>query len=637
MADPNGFAMNSGELKATARYFDQIQRASDRLGRTRYQNIIKLNNELKFTARHFDQIYRTALKLSRLKLMPRVTLDDKASGDIDRLLVKLAKVKSQVIRASADVNLRVNENRTSSASGITPQKVDLTSISAAINSLAVKLNTFGPTTNSMATASATASVAIPVTSPAASSAPAVEEEPKTVLTSLIEGLRGGQQMAGGAKGMLAPFIGEEKKEGEKAEEKPADRVEQTEQRVQQTQPSSSTLTQPSAGGLLDANGRPIISTPTPPPSPGPIVDETGTPVISDQQRAANEKAEKKQARKTKWQNRFKSAHGFAEKSEGFLGGFADILEGGSASVGGMQDAWNAGIDGLFNRKKNAEEPSTSPAAESSASQAESTPADSAGADAPDGGKAKGGFFKRLLKGGLKKLPGVAGLGVDIANIFQASEGKERYQAIGSTIGNLAGGALGGLVGSIIPVGGTAIGGMAGGAGGEWLGNKIGGWFYDKFGGKEEPKPAEVTAPPAAAIQESAVTATAQATSSMAVSEAQTQAIAQTAAQAAVQAQATVATPPSGAAPVEAGIQLSEGQLSALSGMIQDAKAEVTNQISINISPGTVQLDIHEEIDYAEIEGKIGASIVAKVRQAFQNYKPSGGGGGSAGPAQSMAT
>ena len=107
MANPNEFAFGAGELKATARYFDQIQRASDRLGRTRYQNIIKLNNELKFTSRYFDQIYRTALKLSRLKLMPRVTLDDKASGEIDRLLAKLGKIRSKRIQVAADVKMPV--------------------------------------------------------------------------------------------------------------------------------------------------------------------------------------------------------------------------------------------------------------------------------------------------------------------------------------------------------------------------------------------------------------------------------------------------------------------------------------------------------------------------------------------------
>jgi len=617
MADPNGFAMNAGELKATARYFDQIQRASDRLGRTRYQNIIKLNNELKFTARHFDQIYRTALKLSRLKLMPRVTLDDKASGDIDRLIAKLGQIKSKRVQVAAEAKMPPVVKPPSVIQEKTKQLIEnkepiQKKESPALND--VKENSKNPNrqsspVNTQSTTAVVSEQTITVTMPDFQAITNALSS-NTIAIDRLSSSLGNLSFASSSGGESAP----EKEKGI------WDRIE-----------SGLGNTKKIGSGFKGVgegvkSGNDFVKAWKDPAGPGFKGKVKKGALLSE--------------------HFGKSLVSFSDAGLGFIGGARGLASDFSslASSSLIQDA-----------------------------------------------------LPSFAKMGMKKLLGPIGYVADIANIAQATEGKERSQAIGATVG--------GMMGSAIPFVGPVTGAI-----GEWAGNTIGGALYDhkdsikkgvtsligennfnkleeagqkvtdgfnsamdtvsQFGDsvasffkwgdkKEETKPViEPAVPP---VTEPVPP---QPYAGMIVNkpnimdmnspynpgailnhQMSKQNAPQTFSPMMVQATQTVKTiqaMPSStnpAVPIDQtmNVQLSEGQLGTLSGMIQDAKAEVTNQISINISPGTVQLDIHEEIDYAEIEGKIGAAIVAKVRQAFQNYKPSGGGGGSAGPAQSMAT
>lgn len=40
-----GLSKSNAEMRTTLRYLDQIQRSTERLGRVRYQSLIKVNNE----------------------------------------------------------------------------------------------------------------------------------------------------------------------------------------------------------------------------------------------------------------------------------------------------------------------------------------------------------------------------------------------------------------------------------------------------------------------------------------------------------------------------------------------------------------------------------------------------------------
>lgn len=77
--------------------------------------------------------------------------------------------------------------------------------------------------------------------------------------------------------------------------------------------------------------------------------------------------------------------------------------------------------------------------------------------------------------------GAVGIAMDAASIVTAKPGKERAQAIGSTVGGIAGGALGGAIGSaILPGVGTAVGAYVGSMAGDFVGGKIGGFVHDKL-------------------------------------------------------------------------------------------------------------------------------------------------------------
>lgn len=614
MADPGEFAANAGELKATARYFDQIQRASDRLGRTRYQNIVKLNNELKFTSRYFDQIYRTALKLSRLKLMPRVTLDDKASKDIDRLLAKLTQIRSKRIQVAADVIMPIQ----SAVPKLRPQKTP--SVQPKVQPQAQP---------NKAVQQQQQSVNITITNPASEmpglgsleTAIASNTDAVLQLTNKLENLNlssagGGKE---GKKGLSSILL-----DGAKA----VKTVNDGHLNIRNAQAKKVEIAAHDAKRAQTLRDR--------------AAEDRATPTRPLQERIdlANKRHAEDEEYKTK-RNVMK-----VEKRGHYIGAAVNGLE-------GIPAAWGAGkalYENITGKGKS-----------------DSTPLEAASQVVQD--TVNSGLLDTVAKGAARRVLGPVATVLEVGDAIRSTDDKERFEALGSATGSAIGGSAGAAIGSaIMPVIGTAVGGYLGSVAGDFVGGKVGGFIYENGGKVTEfldntmdklsdklnnlfswGKDKEKTESKSSAASVPALSEMINGTPAMNSPMYDPAAPKPTdfldpggrLADWKAKQEAFVAPRPEQPKLANAGtqvsIEMSQSQLSTVTGTIQNAKPEVTNQISINIGPGTVQLDIHEEIDYAEIEGKIGAAIVAKVRQAFNNYKPAGGGGGSGGPSTAMAT
>ena len=104
-----GLSKSNAEMRTTLRYLDQIQRSTERLGRVRYQSLIKVNNELRTTGRRLEHIYSMAVRISRLRITPTIGLIDKLSPALDRAWAKLNSFRDQMVTASGTVSLEVRQ------------------------------------------------------------------------------------------------------------------------------------------------------------------------------------------------------------------------------------------------------------------------------------------------------------------------------------------------------------------------------------------------------------------------------------------------------------------------------------------------------------------------------------------------
>ncbi|OWA34364.1 hypothetical protein B9G55_18820 [Saccharibacillus sp. O16] len=624
MADPREFAVNAGELKATVRYFDQIQRASDRLGRTRYQNVVKLNNELKFTSRYFDQIYRTALKLSRLKLMPQVTLNDKASKDIDRLLAKLAQIRSKRIQVAADVIMPAQP----AAPKIRPQNPN--KVLPKIEPAPVpRLDTKVPASP----AQQQQSMNITITNPAGempqidfgSLEAAITSNTDAVmqLTGKLENLKLGA--AGGGKkeekGFISTILDGAKtaksfNDGHlnlrKAKAKNVEIAGHDEARRQ-------TIRDRAAADAA-APTRPLEES-----------------IALSRKRNIEDKEYEAKRNVMVSERRSHRIDATINGIEGVISG-TDVVKNLYGAIAGKKE-------------------SDTPPLEAASQLVQNT--------------VNSGVLDTVAKGAARRIMGPVATVLEVGDAIRSTDNKERFETLGAATGSAIGGSAGAAIGSaIMPVIGTAVGGYLGSVAGDFVGGKVGGFLYDKGGkaaqyvdekldqlsnklndffswgkhkDKDDKKAETKSPPPPPSVPTIMDTINGTSTTKSVVYD-----------PSAVKhgdlldplgkfdefkarQQTNVAPRPQESKPAgsQISIEMSQSQLSTVTSTIQSAKPEVTNQISINIGPGTVQLDIHEEIDYAEIEGKIGAAIVEKVRQAFNNYKPAGGGSG--GPSKAMAT
>ncbi|SFR02248.1 MULTISPECIES: hypothetical protein [unclassified Paenibacillus] len=117
------------------------------------KNVIKANRELRAMERYFERIQGRVLKIGRTRMAPEIVLNDMASKGLDNLLNKINRVKSQIINASGNVNVKVNSG-TAKAGPVksdnnlgTVLKANTTAIeanTAAIADLSTKLGSVTP-------------------------------------------------------------------------------------------------------------------------------------------------------------------------------------------------------------------------------------------------------------------------------------------------------------------------------------------------------------------------------------------------------------------------------------------------------------------------------------------------------------
>ncbi|MCF7756170.1 hypothetical protein KQ941_17155 [Paenibacillus xylanexedens] len=566
-----GLSKSNAEMRTTLRYLDQIQRSTERLGRVRYQSLIKVNNELRTTGRRLEHIYSMAVRISRLRITPTIGLIDKLSPALDRAWVKLNKFRDQMVTASGTVSLEVR------------QKIEVAM---------GKGGQTGPT------------MAVMIQNNKNITNNTKEEEPKKWWEKALEVANSIMDAFNNIGDIIDRF--KKKKEDNPASDPTRSPASKCCCCTGGKMGKNRRVRSPNADGGGSDRGRRNYrsgrrsskrSNRGPSPVPNPVPDTPTPPADRNRNRGGG--------RRIRGSGRL----GFAD---GGLGSLTDMLAG------------NGLMDNLSS-----------------------------------------GFAK-----GAKKLLGPISMLADVANVATAPP-EERGRAVGSMIGGTAGTAIGSAIGSVLLPGiGTWVGGAVGG----WAGSTAGGWIGDKakdignfmssategvgdalsgaadyvsektkkitdgisnffgFGSKKEEKtvsvatvasspsvPAAPQMPPAymppaltmtgpAAYMNSKV---GQPTSAgfMGTSMMQNQAMA-LGNGAQTNGKSSTMT-----------VQISEDQMSSLSGYLKDFKTETTNQIAINIPPGAVQVTVRENaIDYDAVTKQVGQRITGEFRRAMENRK-----------------
>ncbi|MGO4730845.1 hypothetical protein [Paenibacillus sp. 2KB_22] len=569
-----GLSKSNAEMRTTLRYLDQIQRSTERLGRVRYQSLIKVNNELRTTGRRLESIYSMAVRISRLRITPTIGLIDKLSPALDRALAKLNSFRDQMVTASGTVSLEVR------------QKIE------------VAMGKVGPTGPTMA---------VIIQNNKNITNNTKEEEPKKWWENVLAVVQAFNDLKDAAFNVGDIFkLFKKKKEESPASDPTRSPASKCCCCTGGKMGKNRRVRSPNADGGGSDRGRRNYrsgrrssnrSNRGPSPVPNPVPDTPTPPADRNRNRGGG--------RRIRGSGRL----GFAD---GALGSLTDMLAG------------NGLMDNLSS-----------------------------------------GFAK-----GAKRLLGPISVLADVANVATAPP-EERGRAVGSMIGGTAGTAIGSAIGSVLLPGiGTWVGGAVGG----WAGSAAGGWIGDKakdignfmssategvgdalsgaadyvsektkkitdgisgffgFGSKKEEKtvsaatvaaPSPVATGPqmAPAYMPPALTMTgptaymnskvAQPTSAgfMGTSMMQSQAMA-LGNGAQTNGKSSTMT-----------VQISEDQMSSLSGYLKDFKTETTNQIAINIAPGTVQVTVRENaIDYDAVSHQVGQRISNEFRRAMQNRK-----------------
>ncbi|MGW8823629.1 hypothetical protein ACWGNU_16115 [Paenibacillus lautus] len=558
------------------------------------KNVIKANRELRAMERYFERIQGRVMRIGRTRMAPEIVLKDSASKGLDNLLAKMQRVKSQVIQASANVKLNVQKQIEASV------QVDVRAAGLDFSPLTDAL-----TANTSAVDKLTAALGSLQLGGGGSGKKSGWDTALGILGGVITvgaTMKNGGQLYGKGTKMREAW----------GKDKPG--------------PEPAPRTAPRPNGVRRGGGR-------------------GS--NSNQSTTAAPKSEPANKPLTKWGkafNKAETAGDFIETlgntgkgavqllkdavgiTKGMFGGGASsgIVSGGAASVaktGAGSDAVKQAADG------------------------------STGANAVKNA-GKSGLGSGLMKGLGKRALGPLSYIADATAIATAKPGKERNQAIGSTVGGGIGSTIGGLVGSVIPVAGTMIGSTLGGTVGSFIGEKVGGaitgigdkfneaketvskWFSKTFSfGKKDKEAAQPKEPPSSAaalpapiIPKPAPTdfskpllpnptlnptygpymppthATSMSTLGPPVSAAQNQAFA-------------------GKPTSPQSVQISPEQMSTISGLLMDFKTETT--VNYNLPSGAVQVTVHEEhpIDVEGLILLIGQRLRAEFSKAAQNRKP----------------
>ena len=564
------------------------------------KNVIKANRELRAMERYFERIQGRVMRIGRTRMAPEIVLKDSASKGLDNLLAKMQRVKSQVIQASANVKLNV-QKQVETNLNLSLQKQIEASVQVDVRAAGLDFSPMIAALNA-----------------------------NTIAVDKLTDALGSLQLGGGGSGSGG--------------QKPKSQLDKVVDLFSATKTFGGGVK--SLGELPDKTrkvGDTWLGNQTADTNKG----------NSNSENLPNESRTERGRRQRKGRGwRTIAAAGdlvetVGNAGAGILGGTRDLWKSGSALFGGSDSGIVSGSKdvgggatasmvkdlGSGNTVANAA-PSSSPASNISA------------------GTGKSGLGSGLMKGLGKRALGPLGLIADATAIATAKPGKERNQAIGSTVGGGIGSTIGGLVGSVIPVAGTMIGSTLGGTVGSFIGEKVGGaitgigdkfnegketvskWFSKTFSfGKKDKEAAQPKEPPSSAaalpapiIPKPAPTdfskpllpnptlsptygpymppthATSMSTLGPPVSAAQNQAFA-------------------GKPTSPQSVQISPEQMSTISGLLMDFKTETT--VNYNLPSGAVQVTVHEEhpIDVEGLILLIGQRLRAEFSKAAQNRKP----------------
>ncbi|WDF49925.1 hypothetical protein PQ460_18300 [Paenibacillus sp. KACC 21273] len=629
-------SIDNSQLKATVRYFDQIQRSSDRLGRARYQNIIKMNNELKSTTRYFDNISRAASKLASTRITLQVSLNDQASPALDRLLKKLSNVKSQMISASGNFTVQQQINATIKGLKLPNSKVAPATVNMSPSLINVSNNSL---TNK-------------------STSSAAKEDSKNWAEKTIDYIDSGNKVFDGIKNIVGESRVDKVRDkffqkflGEKA---PTDTNGNSNSDAAANGSSekcccccsdkggsggaSSLINQPNPAANNPnrdnaANGKKVrrgrfgnqrIST----GGPSPAADSPNPPNNANPaQRRIVLNARTTDAIRNRTLHR-------TNPNDTATDGDNDT------ATGGRRGKIKSALSGFFSMDGSG--PAGLPNMEEGMGKL---------SEHLSGSNNK---FLKMVGGGLAdgggKILKPLGFISDMVNIATSSE-ENRGEAVGSAVGSTAGTALGAVIGSaILPGIGTWAGSMVGGWAGEKLGGLVGGsdlgkaavsavgdgitgvkdYLSDKanglkdgfmswFGGGDKAKQ-EAAATPAVAQVAQQPNNPMLATNANTANPAMTTPAAQIVKNAATNSDKPASKGPGGDA--TKAVQINETQMGAISGMLKEFKSEVVNKVSITVPTGAVQVTVKEnELDYEGLALQIGHRIANELRKSMQNMKP----------------
>ncbi|MCT1401508.1 hypothetical protein M4D81_21040 [Paenibacillus sp. p3-SID867] len=562
------------------------------------KNVIKANRELRAMERYFERIQGRVMRIGRTRMAPEIVLKDSASKGLDNLLAKMQRVKSQVIQASANVKLNVQKQIEASV------QVDLRAAGLDFSPLTDAL-----TANTTAVDKLTAALGSLQLGGGGSSKKSGWDTALGILGGVITvgaTMKNGGQLYGKGTKMREAW----------GKDQPA--------------PEPSPRAAPRPNGVRRGGGR-------------------GS--NSSQSTAAAPKSEPDNKPLTKWGkafNKAETAGDFIETLGNTGKGAVQILKGAMDMTKGMFGG--GGASGIVSGG------SASAAKSGAGSDAVKQAADgSAGASAAKNA-GKSGLGSGLLKGLGKRALGPLGYIADATAIATAKPGKERNQAIGSTVGGGIGSTIGGIVGSVIPVAGTMIGSTLGGTVGSFIGEKVGGaisgigdkfkegkekvskWFSNTFSfgkkDKEAAQPKDVPkAPPPSAAALPAPIIPKPGPADFSKPLLPNPALNPTYGPYVPPSHSSSSGsfgPPASAAQNQAfagkptspqSVQISPEQMSTISGLLMDFKTETT--VNYNLPPGAVQVTVHEEhpIDVEGLILLIGQRLRAEFSKAAQNRKP----------------
>ncbi|MFJ2045819.1 hypothetical protein ACIOBL_19650 [Paenibacillus taichungensis] len=588
-----GLSKSNAEMRTTIRYLDQIQRSTERLGRVRYQSLIKVNNELRTTERRLESMYSTAVRLSRLRITPKIGLDDQLSPALDRALAKLNSFRNQMVKASGTVSVEVKQK----------VEVAMGKLSPASSGPSLSLN-IGNNNNTVKNV-------------------AKEEDAKGFWGKMQEVVQNVNDYLDAANN-ATDLIGKLKNKfgGSKGDKG-----------------SASQCCCCSGGSLV---GR--IS------KGGAKGGKTKNAGGGNAKTVASTEGGKKGPYKS-------GSRSYQERATGTLK--TPVSDPAKKIITNISSAEEKKLKMDFDQKLN-------PNRHGFSANLPGSPMSNMFSGNGMFGKLSGGLAK-----GAGKLLGPISMLADVANVATAPP-EQRGRAVGSMIGGTAGTAIGSAIGSfILPGIGTYIGGALGG----WAGSSAGGWIGDKakdignfmsnategagkalstaadfvsektkniasgitnffgFGSRKEEKTVSATTavanptpvPTGPSMPPAYIPSVLTTTGPMAYAnsnggQSTTAAFLGTSVMQS-QAMALGNGAQTNGKSSTMTVQISEDQMSSLSGYLKDFKTETTNQISVNVPQGAVQVTVRENaIDYDAISHQVGMRFAGEVRRAMENRK-----------------